>query len=151
MILIMVISGQSYNFKKKGSSSLQKAHENTGNKKQVLIVEDDLILSLQLEMQIKLMGYEIAGKANNATDAIEMIKEKNPDLVLMDIILAGEMDGVDAISTIRDFSDVPVLYLTGNGDEQTRRRAHASRPVAYIVKPVDMLLLKKTINEILNY
>jgi len=130
---------------------LQKAHENTGNKKQVLIVEDDLILSLQLEMQIKLMGYEIAGKANNATDAIEMIKEKNPDLVLMDIILAGEMDGVDAISTIRDFSDVPVLYLTGNGDEQTRRRAHASRPVAYIVKPVDMLLLKKTINEILNY
>ena len=130
---------------------MQKAHENTGNKKQVLIVEDDLILSLQLEMQIKLMGYEIAGKANNATDAIEMIKEKNPDLVLMDIILAGEMDGVDAISTIRDFSDVPVLYLTGNGDEQTRRRAHASRPVAYIVKPVDMLLLKKTINEILNY
>ncbi len=110
-----------------------------------------MILSLQLEMQIKLMGYEIAGKANNATDAIEMIKEKNPDLVLMDIILAGEMDGVDAISTIRDFSDVPVLYLTGNGDEQTRRRAHASRPVAYIVKPVDMLLLKKTINEILNY
>jgi CheY-like chemotaxis protein len=138
-------------FKKEESLHEHEGLRKADKKKQILIVEDDLILSLELEMQIRLMGYDIAGKVNNAQDAVETIKQRNPDLVLMDIILAGEMDGVDAITHIRDFSDVPVLYLTGNADEQTRKRAHASRPVAYIVKPVDMLLLKKTINEILAY
>jgi CheY-like chemotaxis protein len=136
---------------KEDSLDQQKSKRNIEMKKQILIVEDDLILSLQLEMQIRLMGYDIAGKVNNAPDAVKVIKKSNPDLVLMDIFLAGEMDGVDAITMIREFSDVPVLYLTGNADEQTRKRAHASRPVAYIVKPVDMLLLKKTIYEILAY
>lgn len=146
----MVISGQSYNFKKKGSSSLQKAHENTGNKKQILIVEDDLILSLLLEKKIQQMGYAIAANVSSGNEAVRIIREKKPDLVLMDIKLSEDMDGVEAITQIRDFTDAPVIYLTGNSDETTRRRAHASRPVAYTVKPVDMLLLEKTINEILN-
>ncbi len=147
----MVVFGQSLRPTKKGSSSLRKEQKNNDYKKQILIVEDDLFLSQQLEIEIKRMGYDVIGKISNAADAVDIIKEQNPDLVLIDILLAGEMDGVDAISIIRDFSDVPVLYLTGNTDEKTRKRAHASRPVAYIAKPVDLLLLKKTINEILNY
>ena len=135
----------------KESLSLQKAQENTGNKKQIVIVEDDLLFSLQLEMQIKRLGYAIAGKVNNARDAVEIIKEKKPDLVLMDIFLADDTDGVDAISMIKDFTNVPFIYLTGNTDQQVRKRAHASKPVAYIAKPVDKLLLKKIISEILNY
>lgn len=96
------------------------------------------------------MGYAVSAIVSKGNEAVRIIREKKPDLVLMDIKLSEDMDGVEAITQIRDFTDVPVLYLTGNADETTRRRAHASRPVAYMVKPVDMLLLEKTINEILN-
>ncbi len=120
------------------------------SRKQILIVEDDLILALLLEKKIQQMGYAVSAIVSKGNEAVRIIREKKPDLVLMDIKLSEDMDGVEAITQIRDFTDVPVLYLTGNADETTRRRAHASRPVAYMVKPVDMLLLEKTINEILN-
>jgi two-component system, response regulator PdtaR len=115
--------------------------------KQIIIVEDDLILSLLLEKQVTRMGYHVAAKVNSGEEAVEKIRKHLPDLVLMDIKLVGEMDGVEAIEQIREFTDVPVLYLTGNSDETTRRRARATNPVAYMVKPVDMSLLKKTIRE----
>ncbi len=116
--------------------------------KQILIVEDDLILSLLLEKQVQRMGYHVVAKVNSGEEAIVKIRECKPDLVLMDIKLIGEMDGVEAIVAVRDFSDVPVLYLTGNSDETTRKRAQTTDPVAYMVKPVDMALLKKTIKDV---
>lgn len=116
--------------------------------KQILIVEDDLILSLLLEKQVQRMGYRVAAKVNSGEEAVAKIRESNPDLVLMDIKLVGEMDGVEAIVSVREFSDVPVLYLTGNSDELTRKRAKTTNPIAYMVKPVDMSLLKKTIREV---
>jgi len=137
--------------KKNTSHRSINGHADADESKKIIIVEDDLILSLLLEKQIQRLGYKVAAKVDNGIEAVEKIREQNPDLVLMDIKLVGEMDGVDAITKIRNFSDVPVLYLTGNSDETTRKRAHASRPVAYMVKPVDMLLLKKTITEILNH
>jgi two-component system, response regulator PdtaR len=118
--------------------------------KQIIIVEDDLILSLLLEKQVTRMGYHVAAKVNSGEEAVEKIRKHLPDLVLMDIKLVGEMDGVEAIEQIREFTDVPVLYLTGNSDETTRRRARATNPVAYMIKPVDMTLLKGTIRNILE-
>lgn len=118
--------------------------------KQIIIVEDDLILSLLLEKQVQRMGFHVAAKVSSGEESVEKIREHNPDLVLMDIKLIGEMDGVEAIMQARTFTDVPVLYLTGNSDENTRKRAHATNPVAYMVKPVDMALLMKTIREIFN-
>lgn len=117
--------------------------------KRIIIVEDDLILSLLLEKQIQRMGYEVVAKINNGEEAVEKIRKDDPDLVLMDIKLVGEMDGVEAIDHVRKFSNVPVLYLTGNSDEITKKRAQATNPVAYMVKPVDMSQLKKTIRDIL--
>ncbi len=118
--------------------------------KRIIIVEDDLILSLLLEKQIQRMGYKVAAKVNNGEEAVEKIRGENPDLVLMDIKLVGEMDGVEAIDHVRKFSDVPVLYLTGNSDDITKKRAKATNPVAYMVKPVDMSLLKLTIQNVLR-
>ncbi len=117
--------------------------------KRIIIVEDDLILSLLLEKQIQRLGYEVAAKIDNGEEAVEKIRKDNPDLVLMDIKLVGEMDGVEAIHHVRKFSDVPVLYLTGNSDEITKKRAKATKPIAYMVKPVDMTLLMKTIRNVL--
>ncbi len=96
------------------------------------------------------MGYNVAAKVISGEEAVEKIREHEPDLVLMDIKLVGDLDGVEAMQQVRSFTDVPVLYLTGNSDERTRRRAYATDPVAYMVKPVDIALLKKTIKEILD-
>ncbi|MFO8028969.1 MAG: response regulator [Cyclonatronaceae bacterium] len=117
--------------------------------KRILIVEDDLILSLLLEKHLQKMGFEIAAKVNNGEDAVGTIRHEKPDLVLMDIKLLGEMDGVEATRRVREFSEVPVLYLTGNSDETTKKRALATNPVAYMVKPVDMSRLKNTILNVL--
>ncbi len=118
--------------------------------KQIVIVEDDLILALLLEKQVQRMGFHVAAKVNSGEESVQKIREHNPDLVLMDIKLVGRMDGVEAIIQVRSFTDVPVLYITGNSDENTRKRAYATNPVAYMVKPVDMALLMKTIREILE-
>lgn len=118
--------------------------------KRIVIVEDDLLLSLLLEKQVGRMGYNVAAKVISGEEAVEKIREHEPDLVLMDIKLVGDLDGVEAMQQVRSFTDVPVLYLTGNSDERTRRRAYATDPVAYMVKPVDIALLKKTIKEILD-
>lgn len=118
--------------------------------KQIIIVEDDLLLSLLLEKQVKRMGYHVAAKANNGEDAVEAIRKHLPDLILMDIKLLGEMDGVEVIEQARHFTDAPVLYLTGNSDETTRRRARATDPIDYMVKPVDMEELTRTIQQVLE-
>jgi len=118
--------------------------------KRIVIVEDDLLLSLLLEKQVGRMGYNVAAKVISGEEAVEIIRKHDPHLVLMDIKLVGEMDGIEAIQKVRDFTNVPVLYLTGNSDETTRKRARSTDPVAYMVKPVDMNLLKKTILEILG-
>ncbi|MDG5767410.1 response regulator [Balneolales bacterium ANBcel1] len=118
--------------------------------KRIILVEDDFIIALLLEKQIQRMGYEVADKIDNAEIAVERIRTENPDLILMDIKLVGEMDGVDAMMKVREFSNIPVIYLTGNADENTRRRALETDPEGYLIKPVDMEVLKQTIREIMS-
>ncbi|MDI6401415.1 response regulator [Balneolaceae bacterium ANBcel3] len=118
--------------------------------KRIVLVEDDFIIALLLEKQIQRMGYVVADKIDNGEAAIETIKNNQPDLVLMDIKLVGDMDGIDAMNEIRKFSDIPVIYLTGNADENTKKRALKTRPEGYLIKPVDMEVLKKNIHEIMN-
>ncbi len=118
--------------------------------KRILLVEDDYIISMLLEKQIRRMGYEIAGKAESGERAINLTREEKPDLVLMDIELKGDMDGVEAVRQIREFSTVPVIYLTGNANEKTRREAEETKPDGFLVKPVDMDVLKQQIRGIID-
>lgn len=118
--------------------------------KRIILVEDDFIISLLLEKQIQRMGYEVAEKIDNGEDAIEKVRENRLDLVLMDIKLVGEIDGIEAMNEIRKFSDVPVIYLTGNADENTKKRAYETGPSDYLIKPIDMEVLKKTIRGVLE-
>lgn len=118
--------------------------------KRIILVEDDFIIALLLEKQIQRMGYEVADKIDNAEAAVTTIRDEAPDLVLMDIKLVGEMDGIEAMNEIRKFSDIPVIYLTGNADENTKQRALETNPEGYLIKPVDMELLKNNIRRILN-
>lgn len=118
--------------------------------KRIILVEDDFIIALLLEKQIQRMGYEVAEKIDNGEAAVTTIRDEDPDLVLMDIKLVGEMDGIEAMNEIRKFSDIPVIYLTGNADENTKQRALETNPEGYLIKPVDMELLKNNIRRILN-
>ena len=114
----------------------QGCHMSKENKGKILIVEDDVLLSLVEERLLKKLGYGVAGKAVNGEDAVQKAKNLDPDAILMDISLKGEMDGVQAMELIREFSEVPVIYLSGNSDNYNRERAKKTRYIDYLVKPI---------------
>ncbi len=111
----------------------------------ILIVEDEAITALDLKHQLTSLGYEIAGVADTAEDAVRMAKERKPDLVLMDIRLAGELDGIVAASAIRGSDDLPIVFLTAHSDQTTVARALAASPFGYILKPFEIQELRVTI------
>ncbi|HKJ32681.1 MAG TPA: response regulator [Balneolales bacterium] len=115
--------------------------------KTILIVEDNMLLSLVYEQHIKNMGYETLDARVDALSAIDAVKEYDPDLVIMDIILEGSMDGIDAMKQIRQFSDIPVIYVSGNSDQVHKQRADETGYVDYLVKPITRNDLKQTIQK----
>jgi len=101
----------------------------------ILITEDELIVALDLQSRLQHLGYEIVGIASSGDDAILLVQENHPDLVLMDIMLFGEMDGIDTAKHIREECDVPVIFLTANADQATLERACATHPFSCLLKP----------------
>jgi two-component system, response regulator PdtaR len=110
---------------------------NRRTKGTVIIVEDDMLLSLVETRIIEKLGYEVKAKAISGEDAVQKIKSIQPDVVIMDISLKGEMDGIDAMNRVRSFSNVPVIYLSGNGDKLSKERARKTQYVEYLVKPIN--------------
>lgn len=115
--------------------------------KTVMIVEDDLILNLLYESYLEKLGYGAEGELVYGKTAIEVAKRINPDLILMDISLEGDMDGISAMLEIRKFSDVPVIYITGNSDPYHVERAKETNYLDYLVKPIEFDVLKKSIEK----
>lgn len=115
------------------------------NSPKVLIVEDEGIIALDLEHQLSSIGYVVTGTAASGNLAIELAQQDKPDVVLMDIRLQGEMDGVDAARVISLKFGVPVVYLTSYTDDDTFNRAKETEPHGYLVKPFDLRELKTTI------
>ena len=110
--------------------------------KKVLIVEDDLVLNLLYLSYMEKLGFETEGELDYGKTAIETAKVVNPDLILMDISLEGDMDGIEAMLEIRKFSSVPVVYITGNSDRAQQERAEATDYTDYLIKPVEFDELK---------
>ena len=102
----------------------------------VLIVEDDLLLSMVAERHIKSLGFELVGKATSGKEAIEKEASLNPDVILMDISLQGTMTGIEAMKEIRKSSDVPVIYLSGSSEDDRAEEASATNYSGYLTKPV---------------
>lgn len=105
--------------------------------KKIIIVEDEFMLQMMIEKMIEKMGHQVVAKAKSGDAAIEAVKEHQPDLVLMDVKLIGKYDGIETIQQIRAFSDVPVLYLTGNTDKAVIERAKDTMPMAFVIKPFE--------------
>jgi signal transduction histidine kinase len=101
----------------------------------IMIVEDERILALDLAETLDELGYTVAGMASRGEEAIELARQLAPQLILMDVRLDGDVDGITAAETIRDEHDVPVVFLTAHADDDTLHRATSSEAAAYLVKP----------------
>ncbi len=115
--------------------------------KKVLIVEDDMIISMVLERMIVKLGNEVINKVSTGEEAISSALNFDPDLILMDIQLKDDIDGITAMEEIRKESDVHVIYITGNSDQYNLSRAKETNYIDYLVKPIQMSHLKKSISK----
>jgi len=101
----------------------------------ILIVEDEGIVILHIRKALENLGYVVAGVASHGDNAILKATEIRPDLVLMDIVLKGAVDGIEAAGKIQAILNIPVIYLTAHADDNTLQRAKVTGPFGYIVKP----------------
>lgn len=93
-------------------------------------------------------GYEVCAVADSAEGALQQARKAAPDLALMDIMLSGPTDGVDAALMIMRECSIPIVFITGNTDSSTYQRAMEARPLGYLEKPIDPALLRATLREI---
>lgn len=101
----------------------------------ILVVEDEAIVAKDIEQCLKRLGYDVVGIFDTGEEAIVEAKKKKPDLVLMDIMLKGEMSGIEAAQKIRENYQIPVIFLTAYTDESTISKAKLTEPFGYIIKP----------------
>lgn len=104
-------------------------------KRTILVVEDELIVALEIKKTLLKLGYEVVGTEKDGMSAIETAGRTMPDLILMDIRLKGDMDGIEAAGRIRSLYQLPVIFLTAHSDEDTLSRALKTHPCGYLVKP----------------
>ncbi|WP_232727978.1 MULTISPECIES: response regulator [Methanobacterium] len=103
----------------------------------IMLVEDEIIVAADVKNRLENMGYEVLGIFDTGEEAIEKAGELKPNLVLMDIVLKGDMDGIDAAQKIRELFDIPIIYLTAYSDEKTLQRAKVTEPFGYVLKPFE--------------
>lgn len=118
--------------------------------KTILVVEDERIIADDIRATLVALGYNVPHIASTGEDAIRKAVEIKPDLVLMDIILKGQIDGIKAATHIKNNYNIPVVYLTSHSDEATFKRARESGPFGYILKPFDERDLRTTIEMALH-
>lgn len=110
----------------------------------VLIVEDNLAFALQLEILLEKLNYFVCGRVASSANALKKIHSEHPDLILMDIDIQGNLTGVEIGEKIIDLN-IPILYITSHGDEETYMLAQASNMIGYLVKPVNKISLRSGI------
>lgn len=114
----------------------------------ILIVEDELVLQMMLEHMLKKMGFNQFDTATKGKTAIEKCEEQEFDLILMDIMLQDQIDGIEAYRQISKKKKIPVIYITGNTDPRNKERAQEIGFHDYIGKPITMSYLKSSISKL---
>jgi len=116
----------------------------------IVVVEDESIVAKDLQSSLKNMGYSVPAVVSTGEKAIEAVHKYRPNLILMDIMLKGEMSGIDAAKIIKERFDIPVVFLTAYADEDTLEKAKPSVPYGYIIKPFKEKELQTTIEMAIN-
>lgn len=116
----------------------------------IIIVEDEAIVAMENKMNLHFAGHQILAIVTSAEAAIDAFNAETPDLLLMDIKLRGEMDGVEAMNVIRQKSNVPVVFLTGNSDAKTIQRIQSISNASYLQKPILTAEIVEEVNRMLS-
>ncbi|WP_135606736.1 response regulator [Methanococcoides sp. NM1] len=103
--------------------------------KKIVVVEDELIVGMMIKLKLEKMGYSVTGFASKGKDAISMVGEVHPDLILMDIRLKGGMDGIETAMKIRELYSIPIVFITADSSKATRERASLVGHQGYLTKP----------------
>ena len=111
----------------------------------ILIVENERIVADDIKQRLEDLGYEVIGISGNGNAALKKTGEIKPDLILMDIILTGEVDGIETAQQISELYSVPFIYLTAYYDDEILKRASLTQPAGYITKPFDSVGLHAAI------
>lgn len=112
-----------------------RLESNAADPVSILLVEDEGVIARDLEDTLTRLGYRVSGVASEGAEAIEMARELHPQLVVMDVSLRGEVDGIEAACAIQEDAPVPVIFLTGHTDTETLQRAVLTGPLGYLIKP----------------
>jgi DNA-binding LytR/AlgR family response regulator len=116
-----------------------------GGPLKILIVEDEILIAANIASQLEAIGYEIVGIIPRGEEAIKLVQTKKPDLVLMDINLKGELDGIQTAQAMQQEANIPIIYLTANADDVHFNRAISTNAYAFISKPFRKLDLQRAI------
>jgi len=118
------------------------------SKKKVIIVEDDRLLAIVLKKMANSLDYDVLDISKTGKEAVESVKKHKPDLVFMDIMLEDDTNGIDAMKLIREYSDVPVIYITGLSDLSVRKQAAEVTKSFYMLKPINIIELKMAMHNV---
>lgn len=116
----------------------------------ILVVEDENIVALDIKNKLKSLGFSVLPVISSGEEAIEMAHEHEPDLILMDIMLNGKIDGIEAAQEIVKTLKIPIIYLTANTNEEILERAKQVGSCSYIIKPFHEKQLENTIETLLE-
>ena len=111
----------------------------------ILIVEDEMIIAANLSLQLTHLGYDVIGIIPRAEDVLVQISKQTPDIILMDINLKGELDGIEVVHLIQKEYKIPIIYLTANSNEAHFNRAKETNPYGFVSKPLKKLDLQRAI------
>jgi CheY-like chemotaxis protein len=118
-----------------------------GNQIDILLVEDEVITAMVLEEQLKSIHYPFSHHVTTGENAIISARQNPPDVILMDIRLAGEIDGIEAASIIKSELDIPIIFITGYDEENIKERAAILKPLAFLIKPLAIKKLKSILDD----
>lgn len=116
--------------------------------RKIFVVEDDLIIQLFITKTLERAGYEVVGDARSGKDTLALLENVKPDLILMDISLVGDMNGVETAHEVNNRHQIPVVFMTGNADDATIEKAKETNPLGFIFKPIDENHLLKKLEEL---
>ena len=114
-------------------------------KHSVGIVEDEGMIAMLLSEMLKREGFDVVCTVKTGREAVECVRENAPEVMLMDINLNDDMDGIEAATQIRTYSDIPIIFLSAYTDSRTKERAEGVRPFAFLPKPINKQMLLSTL------
>jgi DNA-binding NarL/FixJ family response regulator len=117
----------------------------------VLIVEDEVLLAMNIQMSLELMGYQVVGISNSSESALEVIQNEIPDVILMDIVIQGSMNGIELTKVVTEkYPQCKVIYMTAHSDETTIKKAKQTRHAGIVNKPFEIYKLKEVLDAALK-